>query len=228
MYSIASTKMIEQRRASSRRIPARLATKKCTEPVTSSSGNPTDFRRSDCHSESHQPLTLRTRCITTLCRSRARGQGPAASNFSQFAPTAFFTEPGPVSGTIACRTIHSRSRLEETGPTRNAPSRCRLRPAIRLTSAEAGATRRTINLGRSVLGASRTLGGSSTRVKASRDMLAAICEVFFSHMVELRSQVHALVDREKKKGRANAKPDRRIRRAGNAFVHLPDNPSASA
>ena len=41
-----------------------------------------------------------------------------------------------------------------------APSRWRLRPASRLTAAEAATTRRAINLGRSVLGASRTLGGS--------------------------------------------------------------------
>ncbi len=43
------------------------------------------------------------------------------------------------------------------GPKKSAPSRCRLRPAIRLTSAEAGVTRRAINLGRSVLGARTTL-----------------------------------------------------------------------
>jgi hypothetical protein len=37
--------------------------RKCTEPVTPSSGFPTDRRRSDCLSESHQPRTLRTRCM---------------------------------------------------------------------------------------------------------------------------------------------------------------------
>ena len=37
--------------------------RKCTEPVATSSGFPTDRRRSDCHSESHQPRTLRTRCM---------------------------------------------------------------------------------------------------------------------------------------------------------------------
>jgi hypothetical protein len=36
--------------------------RKCTEPVTPSSGFPTDRRRSDCLLESHQPRTLRTRC----------------------------------------------------------------------------------------------------------------------------------------------------------------------
>ena len=38
-------------------------TTKCTEPVAPSSGFPTDRRRSGCRSESHQPRTLRTRCI---------------------------------------------------------------------------------------------------------------------------------------------------------------------
>lgn len=54
------------------RVPAELSTagvargngsnKKCTEPVSPSSGNPTDLRRSGCHSENHQPRALRTRC----------------------------------------------------------------------------------------------------------------------------------------------------------------------
>ena len=41
----------------------RLRKRKRTEPVAPSSGFPTDRRRSDCRSESHQPRTLRTRCI---------------------------------------------------------------------------------------------------------------------------------------------------------------------
>ena len=38
------------------------STKKCTEPVTPSSGSPTDRRRSGCRSENLQPRALRTRC----------------------------------------------------------------------------------------------------------------------------------------------------------------------
>jgi hypothetical protein len=49
---------------------------------------------------------------------------------------------------------------------RNAPSRWRLRPAFRLTAAEAAAARRTINLGRSVLGASPLYAGAGLQVKA--------------------------------------------------------------
>src|SRR5262249_54327070 len=64
---------------------------------------------------------------------------------------------------------------------KNAPSRWRLRPASRLTSAEAGADRRAINLVRSVLGAPRTLGGLPSIVKASRRELVANCDLFFLH-----------------------------------------------
>jgi hypothetical protein len=66
---------------------------------------------------------------------------------------------------------------------RNAPSRLRLRPASPLTAAEAIACRGAINLGRSVLGASRTLGGRATSVKVVSSELFANCEVFFSHSV---------------------------------------------
>jgi hypothetical protein len=45
-------------------------TKKCTEPVSPLSGFPTDRRRSDCLSGSHQPRALRTRC-----KPHTRGAG---------------------------------------------------------------------------------------------------------------------------------------------------------
>jgi hypothetical protein len=67
------------------------------------------------------------------------------------------------------------------GSKENAPSRWRLRPAFRLTAAEATAYRRAINLGRSVLGACGTLGGHQGSVKPSESELLAICEVFFRH-----------------------------------------------
>ena len=68
----------------------------------------------------------------------------------------------------------------KTGPQRNAPSRWRLRPAFRLTAAEAAADRRAINLGRSVLGASGNLGCRQRAVKKSRSPLGANCALFFS------------------------------------------------
>src|SRR5438876_7477918 len=59
---------------------------------------------------------------------------------------------------------------------RNAPSRWRLRPAFRLTSAEAVAYRRTLNLGRSVLGAVVTLRTHALQVKRpALDDFRAIC-----------------------------------------------------
>ncbi len=84
----------------------------------------------------------------------------------------------------------------------NAPSRWSLRPTIRLTFAEATVTRRVINLRHSVLGASRTLGGSDRAVKTLGEGLVANCEVFFAHRVELRMPALALVSPEKKNGRA--------------------------
>jgi hypothetical protein len=58
---------------------------RCTEPVTSSSGNPTGRRRSDCHSESHQPRALRTRCVDDSTRLGANRQPPARTNSALFA-----------------------------------------------------------------------------------------------------------------------------------------------
>ena len=58
----------------------------------------------------------------------------------------------------------ARSPAEDHG-TRNAPSGWPLRPASRLTSAEAGADRGTINLRNSLLGARRNLGAAGAAVK---------------------------------------------------------------
>ena len=144
--------------------------KKCTGPVAPSSDLPTDRRRSDNHSESHQPRTLRTRCMATL-RSHGRSvKEPGERTSRKLRPSV-----------SRGRTAFPTDRFfasPESPPRRNAPSRWRLRPASRLTSAEAGADRRAINLGRSVLGASRTLGGVSSLVKERCEELLAIC-VFF-------------------------------------------------
>jgi len=103
----------------------------------------------------------------------------------------------------ACvRNIDAGKRQRPSGPEQNAPSRLRLRPAFRLTAAEAAADRRTINLGCSVLGAWLTLGRLEPSVKTLEDALSANCAVFFSHRVKLRIEVVALPVRGKKKGRA--------------------------
>jgi hypothetical protein len=64
-------------RALTRRPRVPRTTKKCTEPVTLSSGFPTDLRRSDCHSESHQPPALRTRCMRDSRGAHRGRQAPS-------------------------------------------------------------------------------------------------------------------------------------------------------
>ena len=119
-------------------------------------------------------------------------------------------------------TVSRRSRFA-TGPRRNAPSRWRLRPAFRLTAAEATADRRAINLGRSVLGASRTLGGRNRLVKKSGSEDLAICGIFFSHRVELRLEPHALVWRGQKKGRARRARPQEFAEPGTLSSTFPTN-----
>ena len=92
------------------------------------------------------------------------------------------------------RGTHAAAKRTPSGlGQRNAPSRWRLRPAFRLTSAEAVAARRAINLGRSVLGAVATLGVEQEAVKVRWSEEVANCEVFFSHRIELRSVARALL-----------------------------------
>ena len=58
----------------------RHSTQKCTEAGAPSSGFPTDLRRSDCLSESHQPRALRPRCNQDTTGSRHRRQARANCN----------------------------------------------------------------------------------------------------------------------------------------------------
>ena len=71
------------------------ANKKCTEAAPSSDF-PTDHRRSDNHSESHQPQTLRSRCIGDTRDRTAIGQAPPRPNSAQFAEMGVppLTPPG--------------------------------------------------------------------------------------------------------------------------------------
>ncbi len=127
------------RRVSRRETPqrGRRTTKKCTEPVAPSSGFPTDCRRSGRRSESHQPRTLRTRCIAHTRAPRPDRQGGLRRRGRNL--RSFLFTPDETAAPAAC------SRCEE---------------------------------------------------------------------------------REKRAGHEG--PAARVRRAGNAFVHLPDEPSASA
>ena len=176
----------------------------------SSSDLPTDHRRSDNHSESHQPQTLRSRCIGDSMGRMATGQAPLGRNSVQIADT--------VSRIVLGASLVATRRASAVGPdrlvvrdaagrriaaTKNAPSRWRLRPTFRLTAAEATAYRRAINLWRSVLGASRTLGSWRVPVKAVARRLVANCVLFFSSRVELRFAACDLAPEGRKKGRAH-------------------------
>jgi hypothetical protein len=103
-----------------------------------------------------------------------------------------------------------RVRLAEASPTKTRawPTRKHTEPVTppsgfptdrRLTPT---AYRRTINLGRSVLGASRNLCAAAEGVKRAGDAPAAICVLFFSHPVKLRSSLLAL----SRSGRKRAGP----------------------
>ena len=83
--------------------------------------------------------------------------------------------------------------------TKNAPSRWRLRPAFRLTAAEATASRRTINLRRSVLGASRTLGLLPKGVKAISERPPQIAGFSFRNGSTASCCACSRADREEKR-----------------------------
>jgi hypothetical protein len=57
------------------------STQKCTEAGAPSSGLPTDLRRSDCLSESHQPPALRPRCTQDTRASRRCRQAPSNDKY---------------------------------------------------------------------------------------------------------------------------------------------------
>ena len=133
--------------------------------------------------------------------------------------------------TLLTPDVDARTVSPRAGPQRNAPSRWRLRPASRLTAAEATADRRAINLGRSVLGASGTLGALDSAVKATRRGTFRILRTFLlaQHEIAIRRMCSSF-SRRHKTAEPGIRPGlgRKIRRAGNAFVHLPDRLSASA
>ena len=216
--SSASTKMIELTRTSSRRMRTRIcAQRKCTEPVATSSGFPTDHRRSDNHSESHQPQTLRTRCIGDSMDRTATGQAPV----DQF---------GAICGEIsrgASRDV-ARSSLEASPRTQKctepvAPSSGF--PTDRRRSDCRSESHQPLALRTRCIAHSR---GTPELVKALETPLLANCALFFSQQLMLRLDALCSDVLERRKTAGREGPAARVRRAGNAFVHLPDEPSASA
>jgi hypothetical protein len=112
--------------------PLSVRTRKCTEPVAPSSGFPTDRRRSDCRSESHQPRTLRTRCIAHSRESPRGRQGVASTTLRKLRYFLFTT------ATLRLAVCALAARREENGRTRgsgrkDSPSRERFRPPSRRT-----------------------------------------------------------------------------------------------
>ena len=77
---------------SGRRVPHRHSTQKCTETGAPSSGLPTDLRRSDCLSESHQPQALRPRCNQDTTGSRAPASSERETQFPLFADFSLQSE----------------------------------------------------------------------------------------------------------------------------------------
>src|SRR5207302_9000570 len=97
---------------------------------------------------------------------------------------------------------HMSALWAHGGSKENAPSRWRLRPAFRLTAAEATTTWRAINLGRSVLGACTTLVSDSWCVKTSPERTLRNLRCFLFKRVRLQNLAHDLAPPRKEKGPA--------------------------
>jgi hypothetical protein len=119
-------------RSSGRPVYEKPVQRKCTGPVAPSSGFPTDHRRSDCHSESHQPRTLRTRCKPhTRRRTRAR-QGPKSEDVANC--DVFFSHRVQLQAKLLALVQTDRKRRPGARPGRKySPSRERFRPPSRQT-----------------------------------------------------------------------------------------------
>jgi hypothetical protein len=91
------------------------STTKCTEPVAPSSGFPTDCRRSGRRSESHQPRTLRTRCIADSRGCPWGRQGIQIATLRKL--RSFLFTPGRAAPDGVCS---SRSKRQK-GPRRRDP-----------------------------------------------------------------------------------------------------------
>jgi hypothetical protein len=130
--------------------------------------------------ESLQPSALRARCTRKSSASFPECQACRDGKYRKYRQITF---PQELVLFDAPNTVI---------PRRNAPRPALLRPASRLTSAEATACRRAINLGRSVLGAIRTLRARGAGVKHVRTAIPALCDFFFTLRTHLRQTLCAL------------------------------------
>jgi hypothetical protein len=104
-----------------KRPPRRSQTRKrkCTEPVAPSSGFPTGHRRSDNHSESHQPRTLRTRCIADSRGAREPRQG-AREATSRKLRSFLFTQGQTAVCALCSSSSRGKKKAGHEGPTARA------------------------------------------------------------------------------------------------------------
>ncbi len=106
--------------------------RKCTEPVAPSSGFPTDRRRSDCRSESHQPRTLRTRCIADSRVAPGSRQGVRKRTCRKLR-SFLFTQASTALQRLCSKMAEDEKRAEQQGSATSSPSRERFRPPSRRT-----------------------------------------------------------------------------------------------
>ena len=214
-----------------------------------SSGFPTDRRRSDCRSESHRPRTLRTRCSRD---SMGRGRRPSRAGTrkrTQIAASLHVrrvrcalrpmrpagvgvvrpeeptgraggnrVEDGPKIGRVP-RRVEARRRkcTEPVAPSSGFPTD-RRRSGCRSESHQPRVLRTRCSR-------------ESTRARRPRQApLRRTWRNLRLFLFAPRQAAPRLVCStcsRRKRGRARG-PSPQVRRAGNAFVHLPDEPSASA
>jgi hypothetical protein len=140
-------------------------TQKCTEAGAPSSGFPTDLRRSDCLSESHQPPALRPRCNWDTTTRATRRQDRSGAHCPLFA--TFSLHIG--------NTCVEHCVLYING-TKDSPSRVRFRPLPRLTFRfRVRPSGRASSYSRPVLGAAAIYAPPTAPARGSVDGKAANC-----------------------------------------------------
>jgi hypothetical protein len=109
------------------------STTKCTEPVAPSSGFPTDLRRSDCLSGSHQPWTLRTRCNHDTRAVRQHRQGRRKRTLRKLRDFLFAQGQAAIACVCSGRSTTQKRAGHEGPAAKSSPSRERFRPPSRRT-----------------------------------------------------------------------------------------------
>jgi hypothetical protein len=149
--------------------------RKCTEPVAPLSGLPTDRRRSDRRSESHQPRTLRTRCKQHPRGASESRQGchePVCRKLRSF----LFAQGGTAVDRMCSRPPRGKKGAGPEGPAHKFAEPGTLSSTFPTNvplprSAPRGAS----SYRRPVLGAGRNLRDRTCRIKTRPREVLAIC-----------------------------------------------------